>query len=208
MSRVISLLICSVIVISSCTQQKKMDVTYIANAGFLIESNGKQVIIDALFKQGWGNYLIPTDSIVSDIITQQPPFNNSNLMLITHDHADHFNASMVVDYLIINPDVVLIAPPGVTNTISKHPDYMKFKNQIVELDKMNPKEEREFTLKYIKPKNISLTHIPPAEIEIVKDSVKQINDFVDVTVFENSMSRRTFFIQVVSREKDWYYLKI
>jgi metal-dependent hydrolase (beta-lactamase superfamily II) len=107
----VPLLVLVFITISSCTQQKKIDVTYIANAGFLIESSGKQIIIDALFKQGWDNYLIPEDSIVTNIITQQPPFNNSNLMLITHDHADHFNASMVVACLINNPEIVLIAPP-------------------------------------------------------------------------------------------------
>ena len=57
----------------------------------------------------------------------------------------------------------------------------------------NTKEEREFAVKYINPKNITLMHIPPAEIEIVKDSVKQITDFIDITVFESSMKRKSFF---------------
>ena len=38
-------------------------------------------------------------------------------------------------------------------------------------------------------------HIPPAEIEIVKDSVKQIDDFIDITVFESSMERKSFFYE-------------
>ncbi len=266
---IITLLVLINITISSFAQQKKIDVSYIANAGFLLESNGKQILIDALFKQGWGNYLIPTDSIVSDIITQQPPFNNTNLMLFTHHHGDHFDPLMVVNYLLNNSENILIAPPKVTSIFPRHPDYKKFENQIVQIDENNglkidttiqgisvrsfflqhdsrpeienvgylieidgikvfhsgdyngseivefeklqlqnenidlallnfygfwsTKEEREFVIKHINPKNITLIHIPPAEIEMVKDSVKTINDFIDITVFESSMKKKSFF---------------
>lgn len=268
---IITLLVLINIAISSFAQQKKIDVTYIANAGFLIESSGKQILIDALFKQGWDNYLIPTDSIVSDIITQQPPFNNTNLMLLTHNHGDHFNPLMVSKYLLNNSENILIAPPKVTNVFSRHPDYKKFENQIVQLDENNglkidttiqgirvrsfflqhdsrpaienlgylieidnikvfhsgdyngselvefeklqlqnenidlallnfygfwkTKEDREFAVQYINPKNITLMHIPPAEIEMVKYSVKTITDFIDITVFESSMKRKSFIYE-------------
>ena len=43
----------------SQSTELKIDVTYIANAGFLIESSGKKVLIDALFKNGWNTYLTP-----------------------------------------------------------------------------------------------------------------------------------------------------
>jgi hypothetical protein len=36
----------------SQSTQSKIDVTYIANEGFLIESNGKKLLIDALFNIG------------------------------------------------------------------------------------------------------------------------------------------------------------
>jgi L-ascorbate metabolism protein UlaG (beta-lactamase superfamily) len=256
------------IIFSPSYGQKQIDVTYIANSGFLIESNGKRVLIDALFENGWDSYLTPADSIVSDIIKQQDPFNNSTLMLITHNHGDHFNSSMVVAYLINNSENTLIAPPKVTNEILKHPDYKKVENQIVQLDKINQEKndttiggirvrsffiqhdsrpqienvgflinidnlkvfhtgdyngseivefeklqlqnknidlallnfygfwntttELEFTEKYIKPKKIALMHIPPAEIEIVMDSVNRITDFIDITVFESSMEKKSF----------------
>lgn len=253
---------------SSGFGQQKMDVTYIANSGFLIESGNKSVIIDALFKQGWDNYLVPTDTIVSDIIKQQNSFEKATLMLITHYHGDHFDPTMVADYLLKNKENILIGSPNVTNAVLQHPEYKKFGNQVVQLDKLNrenhdttiqgirvrsfflqhdarpqienvgylinigkltifhtgdyngsevvefeklqlqnenidlallnfygfwnTKEEREFTKKYINPKEIALMHIPPAEIETVKDSVKQINDFIDITVFKCSMKRKSF----------------
>ena len=54
------------------------------------------------------------------------------------------------------------------------------------------KEKRTFTDEYIHPKRIALTHIPPAEIKTVKDSVKLINDFIDITVFESSMEKNRY----------------
>jgi L-ascorbate metabolism protein UlaG (beta-lactamase superfamily) len=251
-----------------CSGQKMIDVTYIANAGFLIESAGKKILIDALFNNGWNNYLIPTDSVVSKIIDHQAPFNKANLMLITHNHEDHFNDSMVVAYLNSASENVLIAPPLVTNAVLTNPNFNKHENQIVKLDKINQedndttvngirirsffiqhdtrpqielvgylididgfkifhsgdyngseiadfgklhlqkeqidlallnfygfwstKEERTFTDEYIHPKRIALMHIPPAEIETVKDSVKLITDFIDITVFESSMEKKSF----------------
>lgn len=263
-----SILILVNILNSSCSRQEKIDVTYIANAGFLIESNGKQIIIDALFKQGWDNYLIPEESIVSDIINQQDAFTHSNLMLITHHHGDHFDPSMVVAYLMNNSENILIAPPKVTDVIKTHPEIAKFEKQIVLLDKTdqekndttiqgirirsffiqhdsrpaienvaylididkrkifhsgdntgadiseleklqlqhenidlallnfygfwNTKEDRNLTEEYIKPKEIVLIHIPPAEIEVVKDSVQLLDDFIGIAVFESSMEKKTF----------------
>jgi CubicO group peptidase (beta-lactamase class C family)/L-ascorbate metabolism protein UlaG (beta-lactamase superfamily) len=251
------------LIFQPCFGQEKIDVTYIANAGFLIESGGKKILIDALFNNGWDTYLIPADSVVSKIINQQGPFKNVNLMLITHNHEDHFNDSMVVAYLNNNPENILIAPPLVTNAVLKNPDYKNSGNQLVELDKINQekndttidgirvrsffiqhdsrpqiehvgylidindckifhsgdyngietvefrklqlqqeqidlallnfygfwstKEDRMFTEKYIRPERIILMHIPPSEIETIQDSVKLINDFTDITVFEKSL---------------------
>jgi L-ascorbate metabolism protein UlaG (beta-lactamase superfamily) len=254
----------------SQSTEHKIDVTYIANAGFLIESSGKKILIDAIFNNGWNNYLTPGDFIVSKIINQQSPFNKVNLMLITHNHADHFNDSMVVAYLNNNSENILIAPTLVTTTILKNPDF-KNKNQVVELDRINrekndttingirirsffilhdsrpqiehvgflidigdikvfhsgdsngsdsvefeelqlqkeqidlallnfygfwnTKEERLFTEKYILPKRISLIHIPPKEVKSVMDSVKLIRDFIDITVFESSMQKKSFIYE-------------
>ena len=253
---------------SSSFGQKKLDVTYIANSGFLVESDSKSIIIDALFKQGWDNYLIPTDTIVSDIIKKQDPFEKAKLMLVTHNHGDHFDPGMVADYLLNNEENILIGSPNVSNAVLQHPEYKKIGRQVVQLDKLNrekndttihgirvrsfflqhdarpqienvgyliemdnlkvfhsgdyngselvdfeklqlqnenidlaflnfygfwtTKEEQEFTNKYIKPKQIVLMHIPPVEVKTVRDTVNLIDDFIDITVFESSMERKSF----------------
>lgn len=265
---IISLILITNLICSSSFGQQRIDVTYIANSGFLIESGNKSIIIDALFKQGWETYLTPSDSVVSNIVNQIEPFEKSNLMLITHAHGDHFDATMVVDYLLNSEENILLAAPNVTNAVLQHSEYKKLGRQIVQLDKLNrekndtiiqgirvrsffmqhdarpqienvgyliemnnlkvfhtgdcngaeisqfeklqlqnesidlaflnfygfwnTQEEREFTEKHITPKEIVLMHIPSKEIESVKDSVKLIDDFIDIAVFESSMENKSF----------------
>jgi len=268
---ILTLILTAHLICSSGFGQKTIDVTYVANSGFLIESSGKQVIIDALFKQGWDNYLTPSDSVVSDIVNQRRPFNKSNLMLITHNHGDHFDPAMVVEYLLNNDENILIGSPSVTNALLQHAEYKKFGDQIVQLDKLNrkkndtticgirvqsffiqhdarpqienvgyliemdnlkifhtgdyngteivefeklqlqnenidlallnfygfwtKKEEQDFTKKFINPKQIALMHIPPAEVQTVKDTVERMDDFIDITVFEHSMESKSFVFE-------------
>lgn len=54
---------------------------------------------------------------------------------------------------------------------------------------------RMFNAEYIHPKRITLMHIPPAEIETVKDSVKLINDFIDIAVLESSLKEKSFLYE-------------
>ena len=264
----IPLLLFANLTLLTYSQQKQVDVTYIANCGFLIKTNENQLVIDALFKEGFQNYLVTPNKIASSIISSQEPFNNVHLMLITHNHEDHFNDSMVVKYLNYNPNNILIAPSSVTKVILEHPDYKKNKNQIVKTDNINQdkidtiiqgiriksfllqhddrpeienvgylidingikilhtgdctgsdtlqlknlqlrnenidiaflnfygfwrdKKSRDFLMDNINPKKIVLMHIPPKEIESVKESVNKISDFIDITVFDNSMDIKSF----------------
>lgn len=82
---------------------QKIDITYIANAGFLIEGNSKKVIIDALFDEGFGFYLKPSALTRELIINSQDPFNDIDIYLSSHQHADHFNANMIAEQLINSP---------------------------------------------------------------------------------------------------------
>ncbi|MBT3754706.1 MAG: hypothetical protein HOB92_04455 [Candidatus Cloacimonetes bacterium] len=78
----------------------EIKVTYIANMGYMISSANKTVIVDALFEQGFDSYLTPSKQIVKKMNKHEEPFNSADLMLITHDHGDHFSPDMVAEYMI------------------------------------------------------------------------------------------------------------
>jgi len=65
-------------------------VTFVGNSGFLITVGDQKVLIDALF-EGF------------------PRFNGVDLILATHNHADHFSAELVQQYMQNNPKVIFMS---------------------------------------------------------------------------------------------------
>jgi len=82
-------------------------ITYIGNEGFLIEGDGKKIAVDALFS-GFQANDIPVER--QQLMRQAaPPFDDIDLILVTHSHGDHFDASIVSDHLMSNPGAVLVS---------------------------------------------------------------------------------------------------
>jgi len=85
-------------------------VQYIANAGFLIEMDDLKLVIDGFFTQGFNRFETP-DSITQKKLSQNmPPFQDLDLIMVTHKHADHFNDSLVYSHMTNNEKAILICP--------------------------------------------------------------------------------------------------
>jgi L-ascorbate metabolism protein UlaG (beta-lactamase superfamily) len=83
----------------------EVHVTYVGNAGFLINIGDKKILIDALFKGFEGNYIIPRH-IQEKLKLAQAPFDKVDLILVTHAHGDHFNVNMVSEHMKNNPKAI------------------------------------------------------------------------------------------------------
>lgn len=64
-----------------------------ANAGILLELDGKQMLFDGVC-QGVGPYL-PTPASIQTMLLQQPP----DALIFTHNHPDHYDGLFVAHYL-------------------------------------------------------------------------------------------------------------
>jgi len=87
--------------------KKDLQITYIANEGFLISCNNIKVLIDGLFQSK--HYASPSDSLISKIIGNKSPVDKINYVLVTHDHQDHFSKKLTADFLLKNPDSKFIS---------------------------------------------------------------------------------------------------
>jgi L-ascorbate metabolism protein UlaG (beta-lactamase superfamily) len=106
-------------------------VTYVANEGYLIETATCKILIDALFGGIKGNWCDqPGDSVSDLMINGKPPFDNIDLVLVTHKHTDHFSEQMVIDFLKNNLKSFLICPLQVNELLKKDPVYSKFSARI------------------------------------------------------------------------------
>lgn len=87
----------------SCKSEVK--VTYVGNSGFLIKIGDKKILIDALFKGYEGDYILPED-IHEKITLAQAPFDDVDLILVTHAHGDHVDPAMVIKHMKNNPKAI------------------------------------------------------------------------------------------------------
>ena len=115
---IISLLLAIGFIVYSQKTTETCTVTYIANEGFLIETTNHKVLIDGLFGNIKGNWCDQPGVSVSSLMTRGViPFDNINIVLVSHRHSDHFNAPMTIDFLRNNKSSVLICPDQVNERL-------------------------------------------------------------------------------------------
>lgn len=99
----------------------EVGVTYVGNAGFLVTINDKKILIDALFSGFPGGYILPLE-IQEKLAVGLPPFDSIDLVLATHSHGDHFDASLVRRFLSNNPGAVFASTPQATALLNDFSD--------------------------------------------------------------------------------------
>ena len=115
---IISLLLPMGCIVYSRKTTEICTVTYIANEGFLIETTNHKVLIDGLFGNIKGTWCDQPGDSVSWLMTGGVnPFDNINIVLVSHRHSDHFNAPMTIDFLRNNKSAVLICPDQVNERL-------------------------------------------------------------------------------------------
>ncbi|RJE77145.1 hypothetical protein BGP78_09930 [Pseudoalteromonas sp. MSK9-3] len=106
---------------------------YLGNEGVLITHNNKKVLFDPIFKQNYNRFTLVPQEIKEKLINSAAPFNTINAIFVTHDHADHFHAAEVSEYLQKHKEVQLIAPTQVMKKLALQPNYQQFKPQLHEV---------------------------------------------------------------------------
>jgi L-ascorbate metabolism protein UlaG (beta-lactamase superfamily) len=91
-------------------QSKNLAITYIANEGFLLQSEHHKILIDALFDESYGTFQVPDKTVLQNIQQSVAPFDSIDALLLTHYHKDHCNPALINKYLAKHP-----ATPFVTS---------------------------------------------------------------------------------------------
>lgn len=88
-----------------------LEVTYLANEGFMIAGGGKKVLIDALFGEGLKGYAVVSSTQRALLEGARAPFADVDVVCATHFHGDHFNAEPVLAHLTNNPQAFFFSTP-------------------------------------------------------------------------------------------------
>ncbi len=100
--------------------QAQVTVTYVSNAGVLVEGGGKKVLIDALYDEGLIGYSVIPKEMKSKLRDAEPPFDGVDLVLLTHDHGDHFGPRTVTRHMRANPKATMVTTPQVKQKLERH----------------------------------------------------------------------------------------
>jgi L-ascorbate metabolism protein UlaG (beta-lactamase superfamily) len=110
-----------------------LDVTYLANEGFLFEAGGKKVLIDALFVRRNEKYAWPATELIQQMTLGRSPFDRVDLLLVSHHHNDHFAAIPVAAFLRNHSETLLIAHRQVVDGLRATEGFSSFADRVREI---------------------------------------------------------------------------
>jgi L-ascorbate metabolism protein UlaG (beta-lactamase superfamily) len=123
--------------------QADVQLTYVVNEGFIIESGGKKVILDGLLST-IGSFELPV-SVQRAMTTGQDPFDNIDLVLTTHFHDDHFDPLIVGAFLANNPQTRFVSTPQTVSDLAvNYDDFEAIEEQVIEVYPAPGEQERLF----------------------------------------------------------------
>lgn len=127
------IILLSFLLLSFSTDQP-LKTTYISNEGFMLETGGKKILIDALFGHLDADWCdVPNADMVSNMENANPPFDDVDLILVTHGHRDHFTAEIAANHLVNNKKGVLVCTPQTHRLLKKQEKYPEIRDQVVEV---------------------------------------------------------------------------
>jgi L-ascorbate metabolism protein UlaG (beta-lactamase superfamily) len=86
-------------------------ITHLANEGFLFESGETSVLVDALFGDGLRDYPVVPSAVRAELEGARGRFADVDLILVSHEHADHFDPAAVARHLRANPRAAFLSTP-------------------------------------------------------------------------------------------------
>lgn len=162
----------------SSVKKEPLKVTYIANCSFLYEAADEKVLIDP-FGTEYGDYFyLPSMTNRSKLIEGLPPFDNIDLVLITHVHGDHFNPFLAENYLMNNRETKMVCPPQV---------YQQMKDSCHQFFSIEPQLVSQ-PLGMHESESLNINHIPITAIRLQHGTTRSLEgiDDEDYTDYEKT----------------------
>jgi L-ascorbate metabolism protein UlaG (beta-lactamase superfamily) len=98
-------------------EPREVELTYLANEGFLIRSGTTKVLIDAFVSEPYSMYAAVPEETFAAMVDGQPPFDGVDLALASHVHADHFQLEAAAAYLGARTEVAFLSSPQVVGRL-------------------------------------------------------------------------------------------
>ena len=105
-------------------------VTYVASEGFIVESGNKKIAIDAFPSRRFLYRQKVSKAIVDSMENANAPFNNIDIMFVTHLHLDHFDPDLTIQHLESDTLTQLVCTKQVYDIIKLLGGYYRVEDRI------------------------------------------------------------------------------
>lgn len=143
---------------ASVVTQGGVNITFLANEGVMLSSGGKNVVIDGLFLKYKTNFALPADSTQNSLQRARTPFDAIDLILVTHQHGDHFDPMPVAAHMLANPRATLVTSQQVIDSLRRHAPARALPATRLVARTMAPKARRRETINGITIEVLGLPH--------------------------------------------------
>ncbi|MEM1381558.1 MAG: MBL fold metallo-hydrolase [Pseudomonadota bacterium] len=100
-------------------------VQYLANEGIMVTHGAVKVLFDPLFNKGFGQYQLLPPAIKEKLVAGLPPYDDVDVVFVSHSHDDHFAVDEMAAYLASN-DAILVGPAQVISALSARESAVSF----------------------------------------------------------------------------------
>lgn len=97
--------------------ERALEVTLLANEGFLLRSADRHVLIDAFVSKPYAGFDALSGEPLERLRKAEPPFDAVTVALVSHQHADHVQAEPARAFLSASPDTLFVSSPQVLDVV-------------------------------------------------------------------------------------------
>jgi len=94
-----------------------VDVTFLANDGFLLRSGKYSILIDAFVREPVGVFGALPEDVHRRLVNALPPFDALTVVLVSHVHGDHLQVRSLEKFLAKNNQAQLLSSEQVLRTV-------------------------------------------------------------------------------------------
>lgn len=81
-----------------------------ANAGVMISFRNRKILVDALHDDETTPFSRVPDLVLRQVVNQEKEFSDTDIVLVTHDHPDHYSQKWAERLLDRNPGIQAVMP--------------------------------------------------------------------------------------------------
>ena len=107
-----------------------VEITHLANEGFLIAAGETKVLVDALFGDGIAGYAVVPPEPRRRLEAASDRFAGVDLVLASHYHGDHFEAQAVARHLASNPGARFVSTRQAIDQLRRVAGYDGFADRV------------------------------------------------------------------------------